>query len=425
MDDVMDISSVFLFSRDENVITLSSRITLSSKQLDDARILKNQLLNEIKSRLKSEIGIDVKHWLQGSYKNHTLVCPVRKNDDFDIDAGIYLLCNAPKIGLSAANVRKKLRDVLQSVVTNNHNLKLEDSKKNCERLSYAQQFHIDLPVYYFDETNQECKLATIDSGWTDSDPKVLQDYFNKLTSNLEPYELARLRRVIKYIKSWVLLKWKGAKRKIPSLAVTFYVAENYQVKDNDHDAFILMAASFAAYFLKNDKFICNKNGNDLLGYNTDDLQYAREMLSALKKDCDLMLNENNNYKKLVIWSNLFEYLFPPLLHRLNDQEIKIILPKHFPIPQLLVQLTHNKKQISIIKNYKVQAYKGDKLLLSVLNKDDYPMNTIILWRVRNQGIEASEAYDLGHEYLKKSGEITHDENCAYEGTHYVECMILD
>ena len=59
---------------------------------------KNKLLELIKPELSSSLEAPVKHWLQGSYKNHTLIRPIQKGDEFDIDVGVYILCNAEDEG---------------------------------------------------------------------------------------------------------------------------------------------------------------------------------------------------------------------------------------------------------------------------------------------------------------------------------------
>ena len=92
--------SAKLFFDTTDAETLSSRISLTSEQLDEARVKKNKLLELIKPELSSSLELPVKHWLQGSYKNHTLIRPIQKGDEFDIDVGIYILCHAEDEGLS-------------------------------------------------------------------------------------------------------------------------------------------------------------------------------------------------------------------------------------------------------------------------------------------------------------------------------------
>ncbi|HAU0606123.1 TPA: hypothetical protein JBH38_15205 [Legionella pneumophila] len=412
----MNTISNLLFNRDDGN-TLSSRINLSPEQLDEARQITNKFLAEIKANLGDKIQVKVKHWLQGSYKNHTLIRPVRTKDHFDIDAGIYLFCNAEKMGLSAIEVRDKLRAILQDLKQKHPEITV-DRKTNCERIIYANLFHLDLPVYYFDENISKCKLANLESGWIDSDPKSLQDYFTKLTSKLSEEELARLRRVIRYLKSWVMLKYKDAElKRIPSIVITFFIAENYSIRDNDHDAFIFNAIYLAKYFLENDKFICSANNQDLLCFSQKEIEYTRKALGELKKNCELLSTQKNIYQILTIWSGLFEHLFPPVFNRFTE-----INALQSIIPEIQIRLQTNSNKSIIINNNQVQAYKGDRLFFYILNKNLFPQSATIIWRVKNQGDEAEKIYDLGHECIKKINE-TQEENCRYRGTHFVECIV--
>ena len=421
----MDINSAFIFSHDDAADTLYSRITLSSDQVERAREIKDVLLKEIKSKLSCKLGVDVKHWLQGSYKNHTLIRPTRKGDEFDIDAGIYLFCHAPQRGISAERAREQLRNALKETVNGNRKLKLEASKKNCERVTYDGVFHIDLPIYYFDEVNQKCRLASKESGWIDSDPKMLQELFQDLTSGFEKEDLAQLRRVIKYLKAWVQLKWKGADaRKIPSLVISLYLAENYHKKETDYDAFIYNASNFSVYFLTNEKYICPATGKDLLDFKHKDITYARTQLTDLKRKCECILEDVHYIDSLYAWAELFEHLFPPIFHSVNERELKNIVCKDFPEPKLAICHTDNKRQKSFkVENRTVKAYKEDRIHLTITNTDDYPVGAQILWRVKNQGKEASDVYDLGHETVLDIYE-KHEERCAYSGKHFIEIIIF-
>src|SRR5690606_37906311 len=99
----MGLSAKLFFDNNE-AETLFTRISLTTEQLEEARTKKDKLLELIKSELASSLEVPVRHWLQGSYKNHTLIRPIQKGDEFDIDVGIYLLCNAENDGLSALEV---------------------------------------------------------------------------------------------------------------------------------------------------------------------------------------------------------------------------------------------------------------------------------------------------------------------------------
>ena len=75
----MGLSSKLFFDNSESE-TLFTRISLTEEQMKDAKDKKDKLLELLKPELSTSLETPVKHWLQGSYKNHTLIRPVRKGD---------------------------------------------------------------------------------------------------------------------------------------------------------------------------------------------------------------------------------------------------------------------------------------------------------------------------------------------------------
>lgn len=82
------------YSPEKNELTLHERIKLSALVLDKGVTKKNELIEFLREELKESFGCDVKFWLQGSYKSHTLIKPVDKFSTYDIDVGIYLFFDA-------------------------------------------------------------------------------------------------------------------------------------------------------------------------------------------------------------------------------------------------------------------------------------------------------------------------------------------
>ena len=238
-------SAVVFYSINDEKETVSKRVTLLDEQLEYARSKKNELLSFLKAELSSNLNIPVVYWLQGSYKNRTLIRPVRKGEEFDIDAGVYLLFNAESSAISAIDAKSIFRNILSSFCDKNPEAKLELPKPNCERISYPGNFHIDLPLYFFDKERDLCKLATQDSGWIDSDPKAIQDWFDATISKYDANQKARLRRCIKNLKTWVALK----KIKLPSIAITVYIAKNYQDFQCGDDVYVQNSYNLANYLV--------------------------------------------------------------------------------------------------------------------------------------------------------------------------------
>lgn len=421
----MGLSAKLFFDPKNDIETLFSRVSLNSEQMADAKNKKDTLLEYLKPELSKSLDMNVKHWLQGSYKNHTVIRPVSKGKEFDIDVGVYLFCNAEEVGLRAIDAKNLNREKLKWFTYNYEDSELEDSKNSCERLIYPASFHIDIPLYCFDENTGVCRLATQDDGWLDSDPKALQDWFDASVDHLKPVQLARLRRTIKYLKAWVSLKWKDEEGKIPSVALTVLVATYYVDCSEDDDAFIETASLVLNHILENDTVESPVNGDDLLGFDTAKIIVARKKARALKNSCNYIKSSSDSFHQFVLWSGTFEHLFPPFAERLNELEGSTNLPATSTPPRIRVRhLNKSKSQQSNNVTESVSAYIDENLYFSIDNQMDFGSGSEIHWMVRNQDKEASTVNDLGHIKVLALDEECY-ELCSYSGTHYMECLVIN
>jgi hypothetical protein len=424
IEGIMGLSAKLFFDV-ADVETLNSRISLTSEQMDEARIKKDKLLELIKPELSSSLESPVKHWLQGSYKNHTLIRPIQKGDEFDIDVGVYILCNAEDEGLSALEVKNLNRQILEWFVSNRPEAKLEDSKTSCERLSYPSSFHIDIPIYYFDSDKEICKLATQNDEWIDSDPKALQDWFNNETSALSTKLLSQLRRVIKYLKTWTAIKGRDDGITIPSIAITVLVTSNYIAAEDDDDAFIKTSIKVMDYISANTTLDNPVQSGDLFGFKGNAYLDIKKKAEALKNLCEFIDNATDSFQQYVLWSATFEHMFPPFIERADEVSKNTNLPAITIPPKIRVR--HNDKRKKLISNditSEVRVFRDEEIYFSIDNNGDYGQTAEVHWIVRNQDAEAMRVNDLGHTAVL-TVEDERYEGCSYSGTHYMECLILD
>lgn len=417
--------SARLFFDNNEAETLFTRISLTPEQLEDARAKKDKLLELFKPELAASLEVPVKHWLQGSYKNHTLIRPMQKGDEFDIDVGVYVLCNAEDEGLSALEVKQLNRNILEWYVSNRPEAKVGESKTSCERLIYPSSFHIDIPIYYYDSETDTCKLAIESDEWVDSDPKVLQDWFNKKVSSLTPKSLAQLRRIIKYLKAWALIKGKEDGIKIPSIAITALVAEKYVEADDDDDAFIQTAVNVASYIISNDTLNNPCNGGDLFEFKGNEYEQIKSRVIALKNSCEFIDKSEDSLQQYVLWGATFEHMFPPFAERIDEVSKKTNLPAITVPPKINVRhLGKNGKLLSSKVTDEVRVFRDEELYFSIDNKSDYSETAEVHWIVRNQDAEAKRVNDLGHTSVLSVSDERY-EGCSYGGTHYMECLVLE
>jgi tRNA nucleotidyltransferase (CCA-adding enzyme) len=68
--------------------TLIGRVTPTTTQRDFLQEQWNRLADHLKQSLKRH-GYNISTWLQGSYKYGTLIKPVRREEEYDVDVGVY------------------------------------------------------------------------------------------------------------------------------------------------------------------------------------------------------------------------------------------------------------------------------------------------------------------------------------------------
>ena len=420
----MGLSAKLFFDNSENE-TLFTRISLTPEQLEDARAKKDKLLELIKPELSSSLDVPVKHWLQGSYKNHTLIRPIKKGDEFDIDVGIYVLCNAEDEGLFALDVKQINRSILEWYVSNRPEAKVGDSKTSCERLIYPSSFHIDIPIYYYDAETDTCKLAVQSDEWIDSDPKALQYWFNKSVSSLTPKSLTQLRRIIKYLKVWTAIKGKEDGIRLPSIAITVLVVDRYVEADDDDDAFIKTAVNVMKYIIANDTLDNPCGGGDLFGFKESEYKLIKDRSDALKNSCEFINKSEDSLQQYVLWSATFEHMFPPFIERIDEVSKNTNLPAITVPPKIKVRhLDKKKKLLSSGVKDEIRVFRDDDLYFSIENNAEYSDTAEVHWIVRNQDAEAKRVNDLGHTSVLSISDERY-EGCSYSGTHYMECLVLD
>lgn len=197
-------------------------ISPSKRQLliQSRKAIENKLREYFKLKANSEIP---KTWIQGSYKLGTIIRT--KNDTCDVDMGLYFFI---KPSIEPVTLLQNVNRAL-----NDHTTGPRSIKRKCVRVNYSRDFHIDIPVYYRDQIKNRQWLATRESGWEESDPKLFWDWFKYKTAG-KP----QLIRVIRYAKAWVNNYCVKTRRKAPSgLALTIWYIKNFVPHQRDDASF--------------------------------------------------------------------------------------------------------------------------------------------------------------------------------------------
>ena len=225
-----------------------------------------------------------KFWIQGSYSTGTII--LKKDKTYDVDLGVYFFDKSdlqPKA--LQQNVQRAIKD--QTEAGTQH-------KDKCIRVIYKGEFNIDLPIYFFRAGTNPPYLAT-KSGWFESDPKKLKDWFaTKKDKN------GQLVRIVKYLKSWA----DARSRKMPSgVALTVWAAKHYVSSSRDDIALVKTAKAIENSLSWGTSCKCPAPPKDDLVARLDDNQKVnfRKAFRQLIKDGEQAIKEPKSEKALNIW----------------------------------------------------------------------------------------------------------------------------
>ncbi|WP_454834741.1 cyclic GMP-AMP synthase DncV-like nucleotidyltransferase [Pseudomonas lini] len=412
-----------LFYDSDNQNTLFSRISLSDKQLKTAREGRDALLGFVKPKLSEVFDVEVKHWIQGSLKNHTLIRPTSKFEEFDIDVGLYLIGDGDESGIDAVDIKSDLHDAIVDYCQFDSNARVPDEvKERCERVVFSGDFHIDMPLYYFNSQNDTVVLAT-ENGWEHSDPKGFQDWFE---SSVGVSQRPIVRRVIKYLKAWASLKANSSLAKpLSSMALTILVVEFIDLigSSDDESDFSRVAQEIVNCILESESVINPLTGSDILSFSKADIDYWRPHLLELEEVSSSTKKVEDAFVSFYLWERIFGHMLPPI----NETAIsggRTGLPA-VTSPALTEVRHYDSKGVLLSSEVtsSVICYKNESLSFRVFNSDEYHPDASISWIVRNQGGDAADSNDLGHNTpLGISAEISRD--CAYTGVHYMDATVV-
>lgn len=412
--------SKYFYSKNEDN-TLHSRITIPEKHMNIAIENKNKLLKYIKEKLKEELDFEVGTWIQGSYKSSTLTRSHKLDEEFDIDVGIYVFFNAEVEGYEAHELKALLRDILIEYSNTEIATKVEKSKTKCERVSFSKLFHIDLPLYYYDNKLDKLKLAT-SKGWIDSDPKQLQDWFYNKVKDFSDEDKAKLKRIIRYIKIWTALKWDNEDFKMSSLAINILVYKNFINSDSEEDTFLDTVFEINEKLQDEFEVLNPLTNEDILEFSSEQINVSKIKWNSLSKICEKI-------RKGVLtgsthWSLIFEHFFPVVIEETKSDTVSN-LPTLTNPPKILFKHFNNKgKVISNKITNPVIAFKNERFFLELSNQEEYSNDCKVFWIIKNQGVIANNVNDLGHIKVLDLNEIV-EEHCAYKGIHLIECQVIN
>ncbi|MGD6737257.1 CBASS cGAMP synthase [Photobacterium leiognathi subsp. mandapamensis] len=416
----MDCGNLFYDTKTDSN-TLHNRLTLSKTIVSKGMAKKNELKDYLRSELKESFDhCEIKFYLQGSYRSRTLIAPLDRFSTYDIDMGIYIMSDDDEPPFEAQDVKEALKQTLEYYCSTDTEAKIQPSKNACEGLKFEHFLTIDTPIYYKSNKEESTPLLATDSKWIDSDPIAIQNWLTNVFDKDD--DRAQLKRVVRYLKAWANISWKNSEhKKIPSLALNILVAQNLAVNQSDSKSFEDTVLKICSALEKDFSVKNPLNGDDIIGMSEEDKAFAQEQFSKLSAIC-MKASKCDELCKAIEYSNLFEHYFPQLPKIVpNDKSTN--LPATTKVPEVYVEhYSSTGEYLSGGIADQVTVTKGDSLTFRLKNSTDFLIGDEVHWTVRNEGLQATNANDIGHRVITSLNDKAH-RGTSYTGIHAMECLV--
>ena len=292
-------------------IDFNEKIKPTEAKKIDIRQRRDVVRDKIRSFFKDTLKYNQpKFQSQGSFTINTALNPINGNE-VDIDDGIYL---------QDENEWPSPREVHKFIVKalGDHTKDGCESKTSCVRLTYANDFHIDFPIYIM--KNGHARLAnTKTNTWIKSDSKDFKDWFYNNRKN------EQTNRIIRYLKAWR----DFTKTDFTSIELTILVVNNFYGDDRD-DAALYQTLKKCVTFLNTNRGIKKPVSpyEDLWeNYSESKKNTLIQKLSDLMNDIATAINNQSDNRASIIMREQFGDRFP----KLNDKTTTPITIKEFSI----------------------------------------------------------------------------------------------
>jgi hypothetical protein len=241
-------------------------------------------------------------FIQGSFKHGTSIRT--HNDSCDIDLGVYFRGKPP---VSPSTLQRHIYNALLAQTSFPVMI-----KSKCVRVKYAGLFHIDVPIYYYDEKTGTYFLGAGDR-WIESDPKGFTAW---VADQIGPNE--QMVRVIKYFKAWADHTRTRKSQKMPSgVALTVWIHKFYVSDIREDIAFIKTAYKLFSHlkdvtFLNDWICVMPVKPFDSVIEKLTEVQRENflKRLGELIKSSEGILGSEERPLAVKLWSKVFGKRFP-------------------------------------------------------------------------------------------------------------------
>ncbi len=278
----------------------NSEIKLNDNKAKNLIKGRDALRSDIRSWFEDKGKTKPKFSVQGSFAMKTTINPL-PGDEYDLDDGVYLQ-GYNDYEVDEFPVPSTVHNWIKDA-TDDRTKKESIDKNTCVRVNYADDYHIDLPIYII--RDEVPYLAHKAFGWTPSDPKEFTDWF---LDNISEHG-EQLRRIVRYLKAWK--DYKNVD--IESIEITILACENFEGFENRDDKAIYATVSQIIDTLEKG-FICEKPSlpyNDLFEDVSDSKKNnIISRLKTLRQKLNNAIIESDEEKAAEIMREVFGSRFP-------------------------------------------------------------------------------------------------------------------
>lgn len=304
------------------------KVVYSCELIEKKKMFENEIKDSLPDILK-KYGITVKKseiefFVQGSCATHTLV---DTGGDVDLDLAVVLPIDKEKNN----DCRKIKGYVRDSISTYNRTIEF---KRPCITVDYqSEPLHIDFPVYTLYNNHYYLAVGeefSTNFEWEQCEPKKLNEYFNEYLANND-----QLRRIVRYLKKWKSICFKGGNDMPPSIAMTLLACKYFEEKKENNEYDDLTALYNVVKKIK-----------DSIPFG-ESPEFKVALPTYPYSDTMHKINNNQSYRKS--FKNKVENLYLQLTNAINASDdytagiyMQKIFGDIFPLPEKKVDATENK-----------------------------------------------------------------------------------
>ena len=252
-------------------------------------------IDKLKSNLKSDnFPLPIEFINQGSYAMKTLV---QQNEEYDLDIGVVF--NKEDLENKNKSQPSSIKYYIVQKLKDERFAKSSSVLKNCVRVNYKENYHIDMPVFRKNANTLELATST---GWESSNPQNINRWFQHEKSN-KPH----LKKIVQLLKKWSKSR-SEFKNIMPSGLILSILASECYIDDDRLDISFYKTLDKMNIRLKKCRIVFVPNTSVDITVEAKHREKVKKLSEKLSGYFNGMFKENNFRDKdraLKVWKMFF------------------------------------------------------------------------------------------------------------------------